>query len=74
MKPAVFLDRDGVLIADTDLLTSPAGIRMLEGVPAALERLRANGFQLIVVSNQAVVARGFATEPEVELVNGASES
>jgi len=31
--------------------------------------LRASGFQLIVVSNQAVVARGLATEPEVELIN-----
>jgi len=69
MKPAIFLDRDGVLIEDTDLLTSPEGIRILEGVPAALERLRASGFQLIVVSNQAVVARGFATKPEVESIN-----
>ena len=69
MKPAIFLDRDGVLIEDTDLLTSPDGIRMLEGVPTALGRLRASGFQLIVVSNQAVVARGLATEPEVELIN-----
>ena len=69
MKPAVFLDRDGVLIEDTDLLTSSEGIRILDGVPGALERLRASGFQLIVVSNQAVVARGFATEPEVELIN-----
>jgi D-glycero-D-manno-heptose 1,7-bisphosphate phosphatase len=69
MRAAIFLDRDGVLIEDANLLTVAGGIRVLEGVPKALERLRANGFQLIVVSNQAVVARGLATEPEVELIN-----
>ncbi len=59
-----------MLIEDTwTLLTSSEGIRILDGVPGALERLRANGFQLIVVSNQAVDARGQATEPEVESIN-----
>ncbi len=66
---AVFLDRDGVLIADVDLLTLAAQIQPLPGVAAALRRLRAGGFQLIVVSNQTVVARGLATEGEVEEIN-----
>ena len=69
MRAAIFLDRDGVLIEDANLLTVAGGIQVLEGVPKALERLRANGFRLIVVSNQAVVARGLATEPEVESIN-----
>lgn len=69
MKPAVFLDRDGVLVEDCDLITRPEQFRVLPGVPEALARLHVAGFALVVVSNQAVVARGLATEMEVEQLN-----
>ena len=65
MIPAVFLDRDGVLVQDADLLTDAAKFRLLPGVPAALARLRAAGLPLVVVSNQPIVARGLATEADV---------
>lgn len=66
---AVFLDRDGVLIEDVDLLADPALVRPLPGVAPALRRLKNAGFLLIVLSNQAVVARGLATEDDVAAVN-----
>jgi D-glycero-D-manno-heptose 1,7-bisphosphate phosphatase len=66
---AVFLDRDGVIIEDANLLTKISEIRILPGVPEALNRLRKAGFRLIVVSNQPVVARGLATETDVEQIN-----
>lgn len=66
---AVFLDRDGVLIEDVDLLTTPGEVRILPGVPQALQMLAEAGFALLVVSNQPVVARGMATEAQVEAVN-----
>ncbi len=69
MKAAVFLDRDGVLIEDTHLPTKLGQIRILEGVPRALQQLHEADFRLIVVSNQTVVARGLATERKVELMN-----
>lgn len=69
MTRAVFLDRDGVLIEDVHLLTQPAQLRLLPGVPTTLQRLAAAGFRLLVVSNQPVVARGLATEAEVECVH-----
>lgn len=59
--PAVFLDRDGVLIEDVDLLTEESAIRILPGVAEALALLKGAGFKLLVVSNQTVVARGLAT-------------
>lgn len=68
-RPAVFLDRDGVLIEDVDLLTQPTQLRVLPGVPAALARLRAAGLRLIVVTNQPVVARGLATEDDVAAIH-----
>ena len=69
MKRAVFLDRDGVLIEDVDLLTRPEQVRLLPGVPEALCELQQAGFQLVVVSNQSVVSRGLATEDEVRRLN-----
>lgn len=69
MQPAVFLDRDGVLIQDVDLITRPGQLHLLEGVPAALSLLKQAGFALIVASNQTVVARGMASEAEVIALN-----
>ncbi len=68
---AVFLDRDGVIIEDKNLLTKVSEIRLLPGVPEALNRLCGAGFRLIVVSNQPVIARGLTTEAEVETINDA---
>ncbi len=58
-RPAVFLDRDGTLIHEAGYLSDPDGVRLLEGVPAALARLKAAGFALVVISNQAGVGRGY---------------
>lgn len=66
---AVFLDRDGVLIQDVDLLVKSSQVQTLAGVPDALQRLSAAGFRLIVVTNQTVVARGLITEAEVDEIN-----
>jgi D-glycero-D-manno-heptose 1,7-bisphosphate phosphatase len=69
MNRAVFLDRDGVLIEDINLLTRVDQLRLLPGVPAALRALRGARFRLVVVSNQTVVARGLATEQDVFTLN-----
>jgi HAD superfamily hydrolase (TIGR01662 family) len=69
MRKAVFLDRDGVLVEDVDLLTRAEQLRLLPGVPSALNALRDAGFVLVVVSNQPVVARGLISEREVEAIH-----
>jgi len=65
----VFLDRDGVLVRDVNLLVRSDDVQMLEGVPQALGLLHRAGFSLVVVSNQTVVARGLASEDEVQVLN-----
>ena len=67
--PAIFLDRDGTLIEDRGHLNSPHGVALLDGVVEGLRRLRYAGYQLVVVTNQPVVARGEAREEDVEAVN-----
>jgi len=58
---AIFLDRDGTLIADVGYLSSPDRISLLPGVPGALADLKRAGFRLIVVTNQSAIARGRLT-------------
>jgi len=65
----VFLDRDGVLIEDVHLLTRADQIRVLPTVPEALRSLATAGFRLVVITNQTVVARGLATEADVQAVH-----
>jgi D-glycero-D-manno-heptose 1,7-bisphosphate phosphatase len=74
-KPAVFLDRDGVLnevILRNGRPYSPADLSELVITPsarAALEELKREGFLLIVVTNQPDVARGKASPAEVDKIN-----
>ncbi len=68
LRPAVFLDRDGVLVEDVGLLRREEEIRLLPGVPEALALLKTAGYDLVVVSNQAVVARGHLDESGVEVL------
>jgi D-glycero-D-manno-heptose 1,7-bisphosphate phosphatase len=74
MERAVFLDRDGVLIEDAGLITAVGQVHILPGVPEALTRLKAAGFRLVVVSNQAVVARGLLTPEQVRALHGEVEA
>ena len=66
---AAFLDRDGVLLQDEGPITRPDEVVLIESVPEALDELRAKGYLTIVVSNQAVVARGLACEEDVDTIH-----
>ncbi len=68
-RPAAFLDRDGTLMEDTGYIGDPRRVRLLDGVPAALNDLRDAGFARIVVTNQSGVARGMFGEPDVANVH-----
>jgi histidinol-phosphate phosphatase family protein len=66
---AVLLDRDGTLVVDVPYNTDPEQVRAMPGARAALDRLRAAGVRLAVVSNQSGIARGIVTDDEVAAVN-----
>jgi histidinol-phosphate phosphatase family protein len=66
---AVLLDRDGTLVIDVPYNGDPARVRPVPGARAALDRLRAAGVALAVVSNQSGVARGLLTREQVSAVN-----
>lgn len=59
MSKAVFLDRDGVLNEELGFqITSFDQFKIKEGVIDGLKRLKSEGFQLIVVTNQSGIAKG----------------
>jgi D-glycero-D-manno-heptose 1,7-bisphosphate phosphatase len=60
-SPAVFVDRDGTLIHDADYCSDPKQVRVFDGVPEALLRLKEHGYKIIVITNQSGIGRGFFT-------------
>jgi D-glycero-D-manno-heptose 1,7-bisphosphate phosphatase len=68
MNQAVFLDRDGVLNEELgDYVWTSERFRIVPGVPASLRRLKAAGYRLVVVTNQAGIAKGLYSRAEVEM-------
>lgn len=60
-RKTIFFDRDGTLIIDKVYLNDPDGIEYLPGVFGALQRLRDEGFEFVIVTNQSGVARGIVS-------------
>src|SRR6188472_415202 len=56
-RPVVFLDRDGTLIEEVGYVNHPSRVRLLPGAADAVARLRAAGHAVVVVTNQAGIAR-----------------
>jgi histidinol-phosphate phosphatase family protein len=71
---AVLLDRDGTLVADVPYNGDPERVAPLPGVRGALDRLRAAGVALGVVSNQSGIARGRLARAHVDAVNARIEA
>ncbi|MFD6682342.1 HAD-IIIA family hydrolase [Micromonospora parva] len=70
---AVLLDRDGTLIEDVPYNGDPEKVRPVPGARAALDRLRAAGLRLAVVTNQSGLARGYFTGEQMRAVHARVE-
>ncbi|NYJ05911.1 HAD-IIIA family hydrolase [Petropleomorpha daqingensis] len=65
----VLFDRDGTLVHDFPYNGDPDWVRPVDGAREALDRLRARGVRVGVVSNQSGVARRLITTEQVEACN-----
>jgi len=61
-KRAVFLDRDGTIARDVHYCRRVEDFEILPTVPQAIRQLNECGFEVVVVTNQSGVARGYFTE------------
>jgi D-glycero-D-manno-heptose 1,7-bisphosphate phosphatase len=66
---AVLLDRDGTLVEDVPYNADPELVTPIAGAREALDRLRASGMPVGVVTNQSGVARGLISPADLVRVN-----
>ncbi len=63
----VFLDRDGVLNRERGEYTFlPQDFEVIKGVPTAIDELKKNGFLVIIITNQAGIAKGIYTREQMK--------
>lgn len=70
MKPAIFLDRDGVINENrTDYVRVWTDVRVLPGVLEALRALSRLDWPIVVISNQSAIGRGLTTAETVDEIH-----
>lgn len=68
-KPAVFLDRDGVLTEERSYITSKEYLRVFSYAAECIRKIHEKGYYAIVITNQSGVARGLFTEEDLQEMN-----
>ncbi|WP_419730035.1 HAD-IIIA family hydrolase [Lichenicola sp.] len=66
VRPAVFLDRDGVINVDHGWVGTRDRFEWADGVFPALQRLTDRGYHVFIVTNQSGVARGHYSEDDLD--------
>lgn len=69
MNRAIFLDRDGVIVEDSNYVHRTDQLKLIPGSAEAIKLLNENNFLIIVVTNQAGIAKGYFTEEDTILFN-----
>jgi len=67
---AIFLDRDGTLNEEAGYINHVSRLKFLPGVWDAIRLLKKAGYKIIVLTNQAGLARGYFNEETLEQVHG----
>ena len=64
-RKAVFLDRDGTIIPETGARTADPDVEPLPDAIRGIRKLHSAGFLVVIITNQAAVARGCFTEADL---------
>jgi D-glycero-D-manno-heptose 1,7-bisphosphate phosphatase len=67
--PAVFLDRDGTLVHPAHYPSRQEDLQLYDGIGPELRALQQAGFRLVVITNQAGIARGYFTEVDLQAMH-----
>jgi D-glycero-D-manno-heptose 1,7-bisphosphate phosphatase len=66
LRPAAFLDRDGVINVDHGYVYRREDFEFVPGVLEGAQRLSRMGYALVVVTNQSGIGRGLYTEEDFD--------
>lgn len=73
-QAAVFVDRDGTLNTLRGYVRAPDELELIPGTAAAVRRLNAAEYRVVLVTNQPVLARGDVTEVGMEAIQARLET
>ena len=65
LRPAAFLDRDGVINKEKGYLYKIDDFEWIEGAKESIKYLNDNGYYVFVVTNQSGIAKGYYSEEDV---------
>lgn len=66
--PALFLDRDGVIVEEVDYLHKVEEVELTQGAGILIAKINALGIPVVMVTNQAGVGRGYYTWDDFRVV------
>ncbi|HEX5669991.1 MAG TPA: D-glycero-beta-D-manno-heptose 1,7-bisphosphate 7-phosphatase [Sulfuricurvum sp.] len=64
MPKALFLDRDGVVNIEKNYLYKIDDFELMDGILDVCRQYEANGYLIIIVTNQSGISRGYYTEED----------
>lgn len=73
-RACIFLDRDGVINEDTDLISRHEDLNIFEFVPDAIKRINQSEYLSVVITNQSVVARNLCSYDDVKVIHNKMEA
>ncbi len=69
MNKVIFLDRDGTINKEVNYLYKTDEFEFIDGAIEAIKTFHELGFKVIVITNQAGVARGYYEEKDVQTLH-----
>ena len=70
MEKVVFIDRDGTISRDSpDHIKSWDEVHFFPNTKPGIKLLNDNGFNIIIITNQSVIARGMVTKKELDYIH-----
>ena len=73
-RPAIFLDRDGTITREVNLLHDAGQLQLIEGAAEAIRKINASDYLAVVVTNQPVIARNLCSIEELEFIHATMET
>tara|TARA_B100001093_G_scaffold120332_1_gene113035 strand:- start:1866 stop:2366 length:501 start_codon:yes stop_codon:yes gene_type:complete len=69
LKPAVFLDRDGVINEDLGYVYKIDDFKWIQGAQESIKHLNDRGYYVFIVTNQSGIARGLYSENDIDYLH-----